>query len=188
MTKKRLLWAIAFLVTLMAVVYQRMTGPTNPQKAVVTLNEQDYKFKFPRSATTDNMLITFLENAPVTQGDTLYFRNHNTHDNFTAIPFREMNDHKLCVDLPPKAALDKIDYYVTINGQSYFAQEPLVLRYKDPVPAVWLILHIVLMFFSMLFAAYGLITAIFDRPAGKKILNYLYLTTLTLIAGGFILG
>jgi hypothetical protein len=41
----------------------------------------------------------------------------------------------------------------------------------------------------MLFAAYGLIIALFDKSAShKKILNYLYITISTLIVGGFILG
>jgi len=43
MKKRRItLWIIGLLITLIAAVYQKMTGPTYPKKAEITLNGNEY--------------------------------------------------------------------------------------------------------------------------------------------------
>ena len=49
MKKTIVLWIIAIFVTLSFSVYQRMTGPTHPQKVEVNLNEKQHKLKLLRS-------------------------------------------------------------------------------------------------------------------------------------------
>jgi hypothetical protein len=185
MKKNIFYWLIAVLLTIGASVYQRVTGPTNPKKAEITINGKDYKLKFPRSASLSNRTMTLnIEDKSVEA--TLYYKTHNTDESFCPIAFEKNDKGLLTALLPEKQRLDKIDYYVTINSDTLFANEPLVIRYKDDVPATWLILHIILMFASMLFAAYGFVICIANRA--DKIKRYLNLTTLTLFVGGFVFG
>ncbi|MDR0790255.1 MAG: hypothetical protein LBO06_05635 [Bacteroidales bacterium] len=184
MSKKILLWATAVIVTLAFVVFQRATGPTNAVKATIVINNKECKVKFPRSVTTDQTEITFNTDGQIKQG-TLYWRDHNSQKAFEPIAFEITGDSNLAVAIPNKERLDKIDYYITLNDTTIFAQQPLVLRYKDSVPAVWLIAHIVLMFCSMLFAVYGLFMC-FGK--GQRVKRYLKLTIWTLLLGGLIFG
>ena len=47
--KKFILWFLAFLITISAAVYQRMTGPTYPKKLILTLNDTLHEVKLVRS-------------------------------------------------------------------------------------------------------------------------------------------
>ncbi|RKY85041.1 hypothetical protein DRQ09_07835, partial [candidate division KSB1 bacterium] len=44
-----LIWFIAFLITALSAVYQRVTGPTYPVRGSIKLNNREIKYKFPRS-------------------------------------------------------------------------------------------------------------------------------------------
>jgi len=47
--KKFILWFLAFVITLSAAVYQRMTGPTYPKRINVTVNKNIQQLKLVRS-------------------------------------------------------------------------------------------------------------------------------------------
>jgi len=47
--KKFILWFLAFVITLSAAVYQRMTGPTYPKRINVTVNKSVQQLKLVRS-------------------------------------------------------------------------------------------------------------------------------------------
>ncbi|TFH27182.1 MAG: hypothetical protein E4H10_04750, partial [Bacteroidia bacterium] len=47
--KKVLLWALAVIISLGAMFYQRMTGPTYPKKFEVSYQNEDFSFSLPRS-------------------------------------------------------------------------------------------------------------------------------------------
>ena len=59
-----------------------------------------------------------------------------------------------------------------------------MIRFRNDVPAYILVPHILLMFAAMLFAVYTLLLVITQQ----KYKRWLKFTTLTLFAGGFILG
>ena len=48
-TKKVLFWVLAVIISLTAMFYQRMTGPTYPKKYEITYQNEDYSFSLPRS-------------------------------------------------------------------------------------------------------------------------------------------
>ena len=50
--KSFLYWFFAVIITLSAVVYQRVTGPTNPKRVSFMLENREYKTKFTRSLET----------------------------------------------------------------------------------------------------------------------------------------
>ncbi|MDR1846627.1 MAG: hypothetical protein LBR17_00705 [Bacteroidales bacterium] len=183
MRKKIVFWTLAVVITLLTSVFQRATGPTNPKKAEININGHEYKLKFQRAVTTDNPIITFGHCDNSVQG-VLYWREHNSNEPFKALNL-VVSDGKISAVLPEKEKLTKIDYYVQINDEVIFRENPLVLRYKDPVPVFLLIVHIVFMFAAMLFAVYGIFLGLDNN---KKVLVYLHLTLWNLILGGIIIG
>ena len=178
-----LFWALAVVLTLATSVYQRKTGPTNPKKTTITINNKEYKLSFPRSATANRNTVT-LNIADTSANAQLIYRKYPTNDAFTSINFQR-KDEKLVADLPIQPNAGKLEYYVKINDQNLFEEDALIVRFKGEVPAGVLIPHIIFMFVSMLFAAYGLILAIANK---KNVVRYLILTLITLFIGGFIFG
>ncbi|MDR1005334.1 MAG: hypothetical protein LBL74_00520 [Bacteroidales bacterium] len=179
-----LFWLLAVVITLGASVYQRASGPTNPKKAVVSINEQQYHLKFPRSITTDDRIVRLKINDSSAVA-TMYYRLYGTFSDYSALVFEHSSDGTMVTTLPSLKALQKIEYYIVINDSSLFEDQPLVLRYKDSVPSLLLIVHILLMFASMLFASYGFIMAF---AKSEKVKKYLLLTIYTLVGGGFLFG
>ncbi|MCK9164012.1 MAG: hypothetical protein M0O93_06675 [Bacteroidales bacterium] len=176
-------WILAIILTLCSSIYQRKTGPTNPKKTTIKINDKDYKLSFPRSATATNNTITL--NIPDTNVKAqLIYREYNLNKEFTKIDFNN-NGQTLTVNLPIQPNAGKLEYYVSVNQEMLFESDPLILRFKGDVPSEVLIPHIIFMFVSMLFASYGLILAIANK---KNVGRYVILTIITLIIGGFIFG
>ena len=78
----------------------------------------------------------------------------------------------------------KLQYYLTVGGKDYLADEPVVIRFRNDVPAAILVPHILLMFAAMLFAVYTLLLVL----TRKEYARWLKMTVATLFVGGFIFG
>ena len=176
-------WILAVALTLATSVYQRITGPTNPKKVTIEINNKNYKLSFPRSATANTNLIQL--NIPDNSVNAqLIYRKYPTNDAFSTIDFQR-EEEALIATLPVQPNAGKLEYYVKVNEEVLFEKDPLIIRFKGEVPAGVLIPHIIFMFVSMLFASYGLILAIANK---KNVGRYVVLTIITLIIGGFIFG
>lgn len=181
--KKAAYWFLAIVITLALSIYQRMTGPTYPKKVVVELSGENYKVKLPRSGVQQDEVIT-LKDVPQTQGDmTLHYRRYPTSDEYTTIDFKYI-DGEWQAALPVQPVAGKLQYYITVDGKNYPADEPVVIRFRNDVPAGILIPHILLMFGAMLFAVYTLLLVLTRREYSK----WLKITVGTLFVGGFIFG
>ena len=181
--KKTAYWILAIVITLALSIYQRMTGPTYPKKVVVELNGESYKVKLPRSGVQQDEVIT-LKDVPQTQrGMTLHYRRYPTLDDYAAVDFSYI-DGEWQAALPVQPVAGKLQYYITVDGKNYPADEPVVIRFRNDVPAGILIPHILLMFGAMLFAVYTLLLVLTRKQYGK----WLKITVGTLFVGGFIFG
>lgn len=181
--KKAAYWFLAIVITVALSIYQRMTGPTYPKKVVVELSGENYKVKLPRSGVQKDEVIT-LKDVPQTQGDmTLHYRRYPTSDEYTTVDFKYI-DGEWQATLPVQPVAGKLQYYITVDGKNYPADEPVVIRFRNDVPAGILIPHILLMFGAMLFAVYMLLLVLTRREYGK----WLKITVGTLFVGGFIFG
>lgn len=181
--KKAAYWFPAIAITLALSIYQRMTGPTYPQKVVIELNDERYKVRLPRSGVQHDEVIA-LKDIPQTQGNlTLYYRRYPTSDEYTAVNFRYI-DNEWQAALPVQPVAGKLQYYITADGKHYPADEPVVIRFRNDVPAIILIPHILLMFCAMLFAVYTLMLVTMRMEYGK----WVKITVGTLFVGGFIFG
>ncbi|MBR5083104.1 MAG: hypothetical protein IKX33_00755 [Prevotella sp.] len=180
--KKIVYWLLAIVITLALSVFQRMTGPTYPKKVTIELNGENYKVKLPRSGVQHDEIVT-LKGIPSDTKAQIHYRCYPTSDEYTTMDFI-LKDKELQTTLPVQPVAGKLQYYITVGGKDYLADEPLQIRFRNDVPASILVPHILFMFAAMLFAVYTLLLVI----TRKKYTKWLKITVGTLFVGGFILG
>ena len=191
--KKSVYWLLAVVITLVLSIYQRMTGPTYPKKITVELRGESYQIKLPRSGVQHDEIVKL-----PTHGDrshelgaeptgpvpmSLHYRRFPTSDDYTTVDF-QWQDGEWQAALPVQPVAGKLQYYITVGGNNYPADEPLLIRFRNDVPASILVPHILLMFGAMLFAVYTFLLVVTRKPYRK----WLWITVGTLFVGGFILG
>lgn len=184
-----LLWVLAFFLTALAFVYQRMTGPTYPVRGKEILKGTEISYFLLRSFTTDkgNMPVRITA-ADKTVTAFLNYKRYKTNDEWNEIEMSR-NGETLAAEIPGEPAGGKVEYSirVNINGENFILNKgkSVVTRFKGPVPSVFLILHIIFMFFSIFFALRTCMEAL--RKEG----NYYWMVNWTLgivFIGGMILG
>jgi len=186
--KKVLLWIIAFLITVSAAVYQRRTGPTHPLRGKTTLNNTEIAYRLERNpeTTSDHEVQVKVPNAEIT--GTLIYKRYKTDDPWTNIPMKRDED-VLAGSLPKQPSAGKLEYKILLASQgneiSLTGETPVIIRFKDPVPGVILLPHIIIMFLAMLFSTRAGIEALNPKGNPRKLALW---TTGLLFVGGFILG
>lgn len=186
--KKLLFWILAFIITITAAIYQRMTGPTHPARMKIQLGAGEYKFKLTRSHTITRDFYVTLKEAPGELDGSVVYRRYPTNDEWTEVSMvREENELKAQLPLQPPAG--KLEYYLLLefnDEQIPVAKEsPVIIRFKDDVPAVFMIPHILFMFLAMMFSSFTGLLAVFNDIKFRK---YAMWTLALLFIGGMILG
>jgi len=207
MKRSWLLWLLAVVITLLAVFYQRSTGPTHPKKIQVTLSGNTYTLSFPRSLITDispeqakgdwknlgkfsvlkirikakDEALTGLKETPVN----LYYKRLRSSGDWQKVEGFVEKDGRIKFTLPAQPPAGKIAYYLEISGVVLEKEEPIVARFRSDVPAWALIPHILFMFAVMLFSTLCGLLAIWNDIRWKK---YAWFSLGFLFVGGFILG
>lgn len=180
--KKSICWLLAVVITLVLSVYQRMTGPTHPKSVTVELDGNSYKMKLPRSGVRHDEIVT-LKGVPSNTQAQIHYRRYPSANDYTTVDFQWKNGEWQAA-LPVQPVAGKLQYYITVGGKDYLAEEPLLIRFRNDVPAGILVPHILLMFAAMLFAVYTFLLVISGKAYGR----WLKITVATLFVGGFILG
>jgi hypothetical protein len=198
-------WVIALIITLSAVYYQRITGPTNPKRITVTVNEVSYELKLLRSLSLDERSAVKLKITDTTAQAKLYYRKFPNREAYQMVEFkyeakpihsfimnkvfRIQQEKGFFAEVPQQPPAGKIQYYIEITDKqgvkTYCKEQPVVIRFKGSVPAIILIPHILAMFLAMFLSNLAGAMAIRKHPRYKL---YSYLTFVLLIAGGLILG
>lgn len=188
MKKNQLLWLIAFLITLFSAYFQRITGPTYPISGEVTLAKKIIEYKLERSHSSNKNLKIQIEVADENVIGNVYWKRYKTNDEWTVVNMIREND-KLIAEIPPQPPAGKIEYRVELfqNGSSVLIpeDEAVVLRFKDDVPALFLIPHIIFIFLAMLFSARSGLEYFNSVKNYNRLVNW---TLVLLILGGFIFG
>ncbi len=185
--KKPLFWCLAVVITVTSALYQRMTGPTYPVRVKAAVEGRTYRVRLPRSAvSTDNAAVELKLPAPA-EGYLEYMR-YKSDDPWVREPLVRQGE-KLVGFLPKQPAAGKLAYrvHLTTGGADTVISggEPLVIRFKDPVPLLLLIIHVLIMFSGMLFAtAAGL--ASLDKKKNPR--RFVLWAAGLIFIGGFILG
>jgi hypothetical protein len=185
--RKTFYWIIAFVITLGASVYQRLTGPTYPLDVELTSGQERFSFELPRShgGKTDCPVEIAL---PVRFSGEIIYRRFPTSEKWDTIQLHRLDD-KLIAFLPNQPPAGKLEYHINLkeNGElrTLDLDENVVIRFKGDVPNSALIPHVIFMFLAMLWSnATGL-------QAAAKISSYrrnALITVVLFIVGGLIFG
>ena len=188
MKKSILLWLIAFVITVITAVYQRVTGPTYPVSGEVMIDGNQIEYSLARSHGGDGDHQIELEvNDELICGE-LVWKRYKTNDEFTSVELvRE--DGKLTASLPHQLPAGKLVYHIILQKDEEVVAIPanseVIIRFKGDVPALFLIPHIIFIFGAMLLSTR---TGLEYFNQGKKFKPLTILTFIFIIIGGFILG
>lgn len=188
MKRPLVLWILTIVITLSSAVYQRMTGPTRPVRGSVEIGETDVKYKLIRTHnSTGDAIMNITVADPAVTGE-LRYRRYKSHDDWSAVPLGRNGDD-LVVVIPQQPPAGKVMYQVSLIGESgvrhNLTDEPIIIRFKGPVPLSILILHVIFMFSAMLLSTRAGLEAV---AGGKKCYAFTFVTAILLFIGGLILG
>ncbi len=188
MKKNQLLWLLAFLITIFSAYFQRITGPTYPISGEVSLAKKIIEYKLDRSHSSNRNLKIQIKVDDENILGNVYWKRYKTDDEWTVVNMIREND-KLIAEIPPQPPAGKIEYRVELfqNGSSALIpeDEAVVLRFKDDVPALFLIPHIIFIFLAMLFSARSGLEYFNSVKNYNRLVNW---TLVFLLLGGFIFG
>jgi hypothetical protein len=200
--KRTILWISGIIITLVAAIYQKVTGPTYPKKEKITLNGKEYKLKLLRShggkddaiihlPITDNNISAkiYYKNFPEIKSEAYKesdFSKGTKKETFLIWSFESKG---IQAKLPHQLPAGKLMYYIKLtdkNGTKYLSKnEPVIIRFKGAVPAYVLIPHVIFIFLAMLLANITGLFAVFKIPKFKP---YTVITFILITLGGMILG
>ena len=191
MKKNALLWLLAFLLTLVLAVYQRLSGPTYPLKGKQAVHGTTIQYKFLRSWTSGQALPVSLAAA----GEGLLFRLHHTRfpfaadEKWTVIDMKKRNG-TVAAEIPGEPAAGKVAYKVEVvapDGRVLWLPDgpAVVARFKGEVPVFLLIVHVIFMFTGLLLAFRTGLEALRRDGRWQKLVLWTLAVT---FFGGLILG
>ena len=199
---KALLWYLAIMLTLGMFAYQDKTGPTYPLEGTLQTDAGEVSFKFLRSETIGKDLQIILAD-PVPEGVTGYvkYRRYKSDDEWSEMPMSpgsfEFSRHGktefltgIGAELPSlHEKAGKYEYYVylQIGDEAPFSvtgEKAIYARYKGAVPGPVIVIHVLIIFLSMMFALRTVFEAFIDG-------NYkwmIWATLLSFLLGAFVFG
>lgn len=187
--KTFLIWVSAIVITLVAAIYQRATGPTYPLRFNTEVLSQQVKLKLTRSATVDQGCKVKIPAVDGVKQTKIVFRKYPGTFSWDTLSMNYSNT-QLVVNLPIQPPAGKLEYYAIMlddHGREVFSNvdNTAIVRFKGSVPALVLIPHVVLMFLAMMCSTVVALMAVF------RIGNFRFFTFITfglLFVGGLILG
>lgn len=188
MWKKIVFWFAAVVITLSVAVYQRVTGPTYPKSYQFSHESNEVSFKLPRSQNgiTDAMIRLEVED-PGLSGKLFYKRLNSGEAMDTISLHRENNE--LVAWLPKQPAAGKLEYGLSIQnsgGEKIFqTPENIIIRFKDNVPILVLLPHVLLIFAAMLLST---LTGFYAIAGISSFRFYSLVTLILFLVGGMIMG
>jgi len=107
-------WILAMLITLSAVTYQRLVGPTRPVRGRVEVGAEQVRFRLKRStdAAGDHLVKIRAENAEVS--GLLVYRRTPSEDPWTARPMRREGAF-LIAAIPHQPPAGKVSYQIFLS-------------------------------------------------------------------------
>jgi len=185
--KNWLIWIFAFIFTVLIAGYQRRTGPSYPMDVKKEIGQKIIKAELIRTYDGQDDAKVILKIADTSIRGEVQFRRFKSYDNWTTAPMVRKGD-SLIASLPHQDIAGKVMYRITLvkgNEQVLLNEDQAVLRYKGHVPMYILIPHILIIFLAMLFST---ITGLEAITKGKNTYLYTWITIITLVIGGLILG
>ena len=202
-TVSAMLWCLAIVLTLLTFLYQDTTGPTEPIKRDFQTAKGVVHTDFIRSENIGTDLTVMLLD-PVPQGVTaeVKYRRYASNDQYKTLPMGKIeatterhgsteNVSGIGVRLPSlHERAGKYEYYVYISDGSgppvsVTGDAPIFARYKAAVPTAVLVVHILVIFASMMFALRTVMESL--RKKGSYVWM-IWATLISLVLGAFVMG
>ena len=188
MKKSLLLWLLAFSLTVITAVYQRVTGPTYPVSGEVVIDGNKVEYNLARSHGGEGDHQIEIEGKDELICGELIWKRYKTNDEWTSIEMTRQNG-KLVATLPHQPPAGKLVYHIILqkNDEVFVLPEEggVIIRFKGDVPIYFLIPHIIFIFGAMLLSTR---TGLEHFNEGKKFKSLTILTFIFVIIGGFIFG
>lgn len=183
------LWTVSVLLTLLLAYWQRVSGPTYPMSGQATAAGTTFAWRLERTHAGPGDHEVKLGRPAVGATGVLEWRHHQANEPWTAVPMTEVGD-TLEAALPHQPAGHKLDYRVTltIGGQPVVLPSPdgfAALRFRDDVPPIVLIPHILIMMGVLLLSVRTGLEAFRPKPEFRILTAR---TLAALVVGGFVLG
>jgi hypothetical protein len=191
------LWLAALALTLAAVVWQRLSGPTHPIRFAADVGSFAVSGKLLRSHTTGSDLPVRVDctyapeatpGAPDELGGMLVWRRFPTDEPWRRRPL-EPRSGVLVASLPPQPPAGKLEYWLELTTRSDTLRVPpakaAVARFTGHVPGWVLVAHIVTIFAALLVAMRAGLEALVRGP---RLRGQARTALALLAAGGLILG
>ena len=181
-----LFWVLALIITASSAYYQRRTGPTKPvvDTSLVAGAEVSYRLIRSFHRPADAPVRIQVEDRDVK--GYYRFKRYPSHDQWQEMQL-ERQDDMLVAYIPQQPAAGKVMYQIYLQKDREkisLTEEPIVIRFRNDVPAWAMIPHIILMFLAMLWSIRSGIAAAFKEKTRTLTLT----TFLLLIGGGLIFG
>lgn len=188
--RSTLLWLLAVLLMAATVIYQRRTGPTHPLRGSLQVQGRALSYRLIRSEETVREARVALPDPGVPA--TLVWRRFPTTEPWTRqpmVPEQVAGRWEVAGRLPIQPPAGKVEYAVEVQDpaglQRIPAADPIVLRYKGPVPTSLLVAHLSMMFLAVLVGLRAGLEALFGTRAPRRLLAF---TLACLTLGGLVLG
>ena len=186
--KKVLFWVLAVVISLAAMFYQRMTGPTYPKKYEIAYQNEVYNFDLPRSNNGRPGDYPVEIQLPEDFSAKLIWRLFPTENPWDTLSMVRKGD-MLSASLPHQPPAGKIEYHLELmaGGKIIDLHEGVnvVIRFRGDVPAWALIPHVLMMILTVIWSMATIIFALANIPSYQK---HMGVTIIFLLIGGFILG
>lgn len=185
--KSIMLWVISFIVMASIAIYQRMTGPTYPVHGEITINSNVIDYDLPRSSSGSDDEVVKVKVPDKDISGVMDYRRYKSYDEWMTVPLDRQGDY-LVARIPGQPAAGKVMYEIVLQeGENEYmlTEEPVIIRFKGNVPALFLIPHIIAMFGAMWFSLRTGLEAIFK---GNNLFKLTLWTTILLTIGGAMLG
>ncbi len=179
---------LAVVITLVAVIYQRTTGPTYPKKFDIG-KDRNIQVKLLRSHGGETDAPIEIPALSEIKQVSLTYKRYPTNDDWKSVALTKQGS-LFKGQLPNQPPAGKLIYFLNItytDGQQQLGSidDPIYIRYKGEVPSYILAPHIFFMFLSMLVSVVALIEAVYGTKSyltvGRVALGCLFI-------GGMILG
>jgi len=186
--RKGLLWVLAFLITLGAAVFQRLTGPTYPLRGRAEVSGLTVGYRLDRSAenTQDHEVKVAVRDSSLTGA--MVWKRAKVDEPWARVEMKREGE-TLIGSLPKQPMGGRVEYRVLLTKDnketSLTGDKPVAIRFKGPVPAAVLIPHILVMFLAMLFSTMAGLAALGGRMKTHKLVLW---TLAFLFLGGFVFG
>ena len=186
--KKVLYWVLAVVISLAAMFYQRMTGPTYPKKYEISYQNEEFNFSLPRSNNGRPGDYPVEVELPDAFSAKLIWRLFPSEDPWNTVEMERQGD-LLSSSLPHQPPAGKIEYHLEFMADGKIIdlgdEENVVIRFRADVPAWALIPHVLMMILTVIWSMATIIFALANIPSYKK---HVGVTIIFLLIGGFILG